>query len=195
MRQLPNTQIQIIQWESQTVSRIQQGDVTIGINYFPIKITKEIRQQPVAQSTSVFIVRKGHPWIIQGATLESLSDYPIIGMITPEVNDYHPVMKTELRGRDLHFSLRSMHLPTLFQQISNSDAVMVGQTIPALGKAEDHICIAPAWLYEYQSVPYSYALYSLERHQHQPLMEYLKTLCIDIIKQQLNQAEADFLYI
>ncbi|MFA0011889.1 LysR family transcriptional regulator [Vibrio lentus] len=130
----PNIELHITNWEANTPSQITQGNIDIGVNYFPLNLSKQLVQQKMGTDSFVVVTRKNHPLAAKDITAEHFITYPIASQLIPSWNEvsnlttealrpFAIVPKVQLRSSHLNIILDTMLVTDLLFPCSKSLAV------------------------------------------------------------------------
>ncbi|OJI49530.1 LysR family transcriptional regulator [Vibrio vulnificus] len=86
LTQAPNCTIELVGWNKDTFTNIQQGTIDFGVN-LEQNIPQNISCKKLVELTGKLIVRRDHPIDKQTVTAKDLEPYPIASIITPGWND------------------------------------------------------------------------------------------------------------
>lgn len=83
----PNLEIELHCYGSESTSELINGKLDFAISYYPLALSKELRQVPVGRFRFAAIVRKQHNLAGQKLSLEQALAYELAGLIVPEFNN------------------------------------------------------------------------------------------------------------
>ncbi|WNC74172.1 LysR family transcriptional regulator [Thalassotalea psychrophila] len=184
-RLLPKAQIKIHHWSQATLAELENGNIDIGINHYPLPISKGIRQLMVTQDPACFLMRQGHPILEQEITLEEVSHYQMAGIIIPELTEYQAIVQTELKSLGLKFALRSEHIASLFKTVAESDLLLISTGLAASTQTENLHKEIPEWAKGRFSVSVAIYLQQIKSQNpmHQWLVKHIKQVILTCVKQ------------
>ncbi len=183
---VPNAQIKIIHWSQGTVDGLENGDIQIGINHYPIDISKSIRQIPIIEDPGLVMVRKNHPTINKNFQFKDMSTVSLAGMVIPELTNFQAIVEDILKEEGIIFKLRCDSLPLLFETAVNTDVLTTCLRLPASTAPDDLIGFIPQDLPEIPVL--SIATYYHQRNVNQPMLHWLFKHCKAVIHQCDKQA-------
>lgn len=130
MAEAPELALELHSYSPATDSQLLTGEVDAGISFYPIEVSKELRQIHIATSHIGGIYHHTHPLgALERISVNELLDYPLAGLIVPEYNAQYMKMQNLFENNvQLNPKFRSQQLSTILQY---------------LGDQPDTICIAP----------------------------------------------------
>ncbi|UPW19454.1 LysR family transcriptional regulator [Agarivorans sp. TSD2052] len=86
-KEAPNATIILHNWTSDSESKIKQGSVDIGVNFYPLDISKEIIQKNAARSKVLLCCHRSNPLLtIDRPSAYELTRYPFVLTQMPDFN-------------------------------------------------------------------------------------------------------------
>lgn len=86
-QEAPNATIILQNWTSDSESKIKLGSVDIGVNFYPLDISKEIIQKKIASSKILLCCHKSNPLhTIENPSASELTRYPFVLTQMPDFN-------------------------------------------------------------------------------------------------------------
>lgn len=128
-KEAPGLQLDLHSYSPMTVSQLISGDIDAAINYFPLDISKELRQLPVGNITMGLICRAGHPLANQRIDRSTLFANDLVGLIIPDHNIRELIAKKYAEaGVEVRTRFRSQQLNPILNVVETSDALFVAPT-------------------------------------------------------------------
>ncbi|WNC74233.1 LysR family transcriptional regulator [Thalassotalea psychrophila] len=186
-KQCPQALVQLVQWSSGTIPALEQGEINIGINHFPLPVGQNIRQIAIFKDRPVILMRNGHPLQMKELTPDVLSSASLAGMVVPELNEYQTLLAETIKNYGFHYQLRSEHIPTIFKMLQHSDLLMLTMEFAASTRPSDIIKNSINWKFPIPEL--SVALYFNQRDVAQPMYVWLQ----EIIKQVITEYREKFI--
>ncbi|GAA4893690.1 LysR family transcriptional regulator [Ferrimonas pelagia] len=124
----PNATVEVKNWGWQTEKDLINGNINIGINYFPLKISKEILSKPICDIPRQICARKSHPLLSLNRLpkIEDLAAYPFILMDLPNYSNHRTFIEQTLI--DANYTpkviLRSDNSYLCSEILKETDAIM-----------------------------------------------------------------------
>ncbi|RJG48705.1 LysR family transcriptional regulator [Motilimonas pumila] len=130
MAKAPELALELHSYSPATDGQLLTGEVDAGISFYPIEVSKELRQVHIATSHIGGIYHHCHPLGELGSiSVNELLNYPLAGLIVPEYNAQYMKMQNLFENNiQLNPKFRSQQLSTILQY---------------LNEQPDTICIAP----------------------------------------------------
>ncbi|WP_162198956.1 LysR family transcriptional regulator [Vibrio mexicanus] len=135
----PNATIQLENWSHHTEQAIKQGLVDLGINFFPLELSKEIIQTPICSPKFKLCCSSRSPLAnIETPTIDDIADLPYALMVMPNYTTKGNYLEAYLRqkGYQPTVRLRSDKMHVCLNAIQEHDCVMpvseiVGPALPS----------------------------------------------------------------
>ncbi len=124
--QAPNAQVNIVNWESNTLERVQTGDIQAAINYSPLETSKQFVQKSVGSDNFVGLVRAGHPIQEKMMTEDEVKVSKFASLVVPGWNESLALVARyfEERGISPNIQVRSSYLHMLLDLLRESDLIL-----------------------------------------------------------------------
>lgn len=121
----PNAELNIINWERSTAEQLLDGQIDLGISYFPQNVSKQLLQQRIARDEFIFICRKEHPITEPMISLPHFKRYPLAQQLIPNWNENNNITVQTLKqfGVDAKVQLRSNQLSIILEAIKSTDMI------------------------------------------------------------------------
>ncbi|MGF1697190.1 LysR family transcriptional regulator [Vibrio lamellibrachiae] len=122
----PNVTVELLSYSAKTGAELINGELDFAVSYYPLDVSKELRQVPIGLLDFVGIVRKEHP--LEGATvsINEMLKFDIGGLIIPEFNHRHMLLADFVKTEDyFRPKFRSQAINPLLSSVRNSDLVFV----------------------------------------------------------------------
>lgn len=122
----PNIEVELHSFSQKTTIELINGELDLAINYYPLDISKELRQVPVGLLTFGCICRVDHPLANQTLNVQEIFTYPLAGLIVPEFN-LKNMLAFQLSEEDSLQKpiFRCQHVNPILKAIENSDMLFV----------------------------------------------------------------------
>ncbi|CAH6881259.1 LysR family transcriptional regulator [Vibrio chagasii] len=123
---VPNATLRIVNWGQETEHNLTMARIHLGINYFPLDISKQIIQKKLVSCTYKLVCRDNHPIIDTNRTARDVGMYPLALLHLPDFNKTSNVIETKLResGITPKVAVRADQLSICLHVVSKSDALM-----------------------------------------------------------------------
>ncbi|MGI9276172.1 MAG: LysR family transcriptional regulator [Endozoicomonas sp.] len=122
----PNLQLELHSYSPMTVSQLISGEIDAGINYYPLDISKELRQVPVGLMTFGMICRAGHPFANKVVDTADIFAFELTGLIVPDYNIRAMVaQKYADAGVIVKTHFRCQQVNPILWAVENSDMLFV----------------------------------------------------------------------
>ncbi|WP_394251498.1 LysR family transcriptional regulator [Vibrio profundi] len=182
----PNAKLNITTWNDKTLESIQNGEVHIGLNFYPIETPKSIRSVALTTSEPVIIARKSHPWEQADFRQEQFFSFPTGGILVPGLTDFNAILEKHYPGK-FDFKYRSASMSVLSCLAEHSDILAITETLAASMCPSSIQCLQPRWLTQLLPEKISHAMYYLERNHSHPLYQYSSELVKKSLQHKLDE--------
>ncbi|SDH45253.1 DNA-binding transcriptional regulator, LysR family [Vibrio xiamenensis] len=123
----PDATIRIMNWSDSTEQRLLNNKIQIGINYYPIDVSKDLNSDVMFQEQFHLITRKSHP--LSDKKLVSLNDvtqHPFVVSVIPNYSAQKSKIEYVLNKMKLKSKivLRSDNVNLCLDVLNQSDAIM-----------------------------------------------------------------------
>jgi len=166
----PLAQINLVTWEQNTIEKIIDGEVHVGINYFPLNITKKVVQRKIGKEEFVFLCNKEHPLKKRHPSFDEINKYSFASLVVPDWNEAKPFVETA----NLNVQLRSSYLETLLSALDKTNLLF-----PVSLKMANQL----ANKYRYLSIPdilkvptVDFSMVLSNNKQHHPMNVWLQQI-------------------
>ncbi|KEQ17926.1 LysR family transcriptional regulator [Endozoicomonas numazuensis] len=181
----PNIQLELHSYSPMTVAQLISGEMDAAINFYPLDISKELRQLPVGSLRYGLICRAHHPMANKKIPTSDVFRYELAGMIIPDHNIRMMVaQKYADAGVEVKTRFRSQQLNPILSMVEQSDTLFVAPI--SLMESLDHHRFAyvevdcdPAMLEQ------KLALIFNHRHSSSPRYLWLESLVTELFKRQM----------
>lgn len=125
VKQAPNIELHITNWESSTPALLVEGQVQVGVNYFPLDISKQLVQRRLGSEDFVVVCRKNHPLNGPAIKPEHFECYAIASLLIPSWNELRNHTAELLKHFNItpKIQLRSSHLNIILDSIEGTDLI------------------------------------------------------------------------
>lgn len=122
----PNLNIELHNFSPKTAAELINGEFDFAINYYPLDISKELRQVPIGLLTFIGICRVDHPLAHQHIPLQDIYNYDLVGLIVPEFN-LHTMLAQTFSTQEVtkHPNFRSQTVNPLLNYIEHRDSIFI----------------------------------------------------------------------
>lgn len=126
VKQAPHIEVHITNWESSTSTLLVEGQVQVGVNYFPLDISKQLVQRKLGTENFVVVCRKDHPLKSAVIRPEHFELYAIASLLIPNWNEFRNHTAELLKVFDIRpkIQLRSSHLNIILDSIEETDLLL-----------------------------------------------------------------------
>lgn len=189
IKQAPNIELHIKNWEKNTAALIAEGQVQIGVNYFPLDISKQLVQSKLGTERFVFVCRKDHPLNCSEIKPEHFNLYAVASLLIPNWNEasYHTVELLKRFNITPKTHLRSSHLNIILDSVQETDLLFPCTDLisKSLDKSKfKTLNIDPAF-YGINTLG-DFALIVANKSRRHPLNEWLQQCILDCVDAKLN---------
>ncbi|MCG9543528.1 LysR family transcriptional regulator [Vibrio sp. Isolate33] len=125
LAQAPQVKVNIVDWGSHTLDLLTSGEVDLGVNYYPLELSKQVYQKRVASDDFVLVCRTGHP--LANTLLKSDQQEPLqlASLVVSDWNDNIALAPNVLAdvGIKTEVKIRSTYLHSLLSIVKQSDVL------------------------------------------------------------------------
>ena len=122
----PNLDIELHSYSAKSTAELVSGEIDFALSYYPLEISKELRQVPVGVLDFSLICRAGHPLAQQTIPIKALSKLDLAGLIVPEFNDKTMVIQRMIgESVNLKPKFRCQQVNPILKKISASNILFV----------------------------------------------------------------------
>jgi len=123
VKQAPNIEVHVTNWENSTPALLAEGQVQVGVNYFPLDISKQLVQRKLGTENFVVVCRKNHPLNRHEIKPEHFEQYSIASLLIPSWNELRNHTAELLKRFDItpKIQLRSSHLNIILDSLEETD--------------------------------------------------------------------------
>ncbi|MCK6264091.1 LysR family transcriptional regulator [Vibrio sp. ZSDE26] len=122
----PNVTVELMNYSAKTAAELINGELDFALSYYPLDVSKELRQVPVGLLNFVGIVRKQHALAGKTVSVNDMVKYDIGGLIIPEFNHRHMLLADFVETEDyFRPKLRCQSVNPLLSAVRNTDMVFV----------------------------------------------------------------------
>ncbi|ENN6467532.1 LysR family transcriptional regulator [Vibrio vulnificus] len=143
LQEAPNAQVNIINWDPNTLDKIKEGAIHCAINYSPIESSKQFSQRKIAEDHYVGLVRKSHPLAGKTITIEQSRQVAFASLVVPGWNENQPYINYyfEQHGITVNTQVRSSYLHMLLALLNESDLVLPCSSLLAEQLRDQYACV------------------------------------------------------
>ncbi|MFA0409497.1 LysR family transcriptional regulator [Vibrio splendidus] len=124
IQEAPNAQVNIVNWGSQTLKKLLDGEIQAAINFSPIDTNKQFTHQIIGEDDFVGLVKTGHPLAGKVISQQEIDEAEYASLVIPGWNDIQPYIAKHLSTEQLKVKARSSYLHTLLEVIKQSDMIL-----------------------------------------------------------------------
>ncbi len=119
----PNIQLNIVAWDDDTTSQLLKGDIQVGVNYFPLEISKSLYQKKIADDEFVLVCHESNPLL--SAQLKPGMTLKLSSLLVHDWNNRKPYAQETLKsiGIQSQIRFRSSYLDSILKNLENSELV------------------------------------------------------------------------
>ncbi len=125
LTQAPKVKVNIVDWGAHTLDLITSGEVDLGVNYYPLELSKQVYQKRIASDDFVLVCRTGHP--LANTLLKSDQQEPLqlASLVVSDWNDNIALAPNVLAdvGIKTEVKIRSTYLHSLLSIVKQSDVL------------------------------------------------------------------------
>ncbi|MEZ9340452.1 LysR family transcriptional regulator [Vibrio splendidus] len=123
-RLAPNLQLEIESWNQASLSKLVQGELDFGVNFYGIDAPKELVSNSLGREAFSLYMRKGHPYL-DNVRLEALSDYPLASVLISNWNQKESRVEKILRKAKVPVTvaLRSENVHAIIRSLADSNLI------------------------------------------------------------------------
>ncbi len=136
----PNATLNISIWSESTESNLLDGRLQLGINYYPIRISKDLKSKIIKPIGFKFLARKNHPLENESMVLNDIAKYPFVVPIIPNYTNKFSKLErvcTNL-GLPINVILRSDNENLCMACIKRTDAILPVNHFTAKALSKDY---------------------------------------------------------
>ncbi|CAM3797734.1 LysR family transcriptional regulator [Vibrio aquimaris] len=124
IEEAPNAQVNIVNWGSQTLKKLLDGEIQAAINYSPVDTNKQFTHQVIGEDDFFGLVKINHP--LAGKTLSQaeINQAEYASLLVPSWNDTQPFIAKHLSSEVLKVKARSSYLHILLEVVKQSEIIL-----------------------------------------------------------------------
>ena len=180
-KEAPELQLELHSYSPMTVSQLISGEIDAAINYFPLDISKELRQIIVGYLKTGLICRAGHPLANQHVNPDKIFAHDLVGLIIPDHNIRDLLAKKYAEvGVQVKTRFRSQQVNPILNVVETSDSLFVAPT--ALLNRLDQDRFASVHVdYDNKVLEQKLGFIYNSRHSSSPKFKWLEDLITNIL--------------
>lgn len=122
----PGVRLQLRAWGTSTIGDLMAERVDLGVNYYPMDISKQFVQRKVGKDNFVMLMSNRHEWAHEEITAEQAANYPLIQLLINNFN-YNSYTDMAIRsvGKEPQNRLKSTDLMLLTQCLLDDNTLML----------------------------------------------------------------------
>ncbi|MEZ9892674.1 LysR family transcriptional regulator [Vibrio lentus] len=125
LAQAPKVKVNIVDWGAHTLDLLTSGEVDLGVNYYPLELSKQVYQKRISRDDFVLVCRTGHP--LANTLLKSDQQEPLqlASLVVSDWNDNIALAPNVLAdvGVKTEVKIRSTYLHSLLSIVKQSDVL------------------------------------------------------------------------
>jgi DNA-binding transcriptional LysR family regulator len=123
LEKAPNVEVVFSNWDRATPENILHDQIQLGLNYFPLEISKQLSQSVLARDRFVLIGRKDHPLITGKESFENTIQLDIATLVIANWNDHKAYVVNSLKSlnKECRMRLRSSYLDVILNSVQRTD--------------------------------------------------------------------------
>ncbi|WP_028863258.1 LysR family transcriptional regulator [Psychromonas aquimarina] len=182
----PKIKVLLANWQYSSVQQLLDGEVQIGVNYFPLESSKQLIQRKIGEDQFVVITRKGHPLRKHIIEPVDFGAYPMAFHFMQDWNDdvIHSIESLKEFNVEPYIQLRSSHLSVILQALKRTDMLL------------------PCSLYMAKALGTDYRIYEISEKITQPNSDFAmlistkmqKSPLILWLQKEISQCVQDILF-
>ncbi|WP_019614825.1 LysR family transcriptional regulator [Psychromonas ossibalaenae] len=192
VKQAPDIEIQITNWESTTPMLLTEGQIQLAVNYFPLDISKQLVQKKLGHEKFVVLCRKDHPIQAEGIKPEHFELYPLASLLIPNWNEFKNRTAEVLKKFNVtpKIQLRSSQLNIILNALTETDMLFPCSKLLAATLDTDKLKVLEVSSEFYDSIPSGdFALITANKSRRHPLNQWLQACLSDCVKEQLRKRD------
>lgn len=125
-QEAPDVEIELHSFSAKTTAELISGELDFAISFYPLEISKELRQVPIGKLTFGAICRAAHPLANQAVKLQNIFKYDLAGLIIPEFNEKSMIALQLSVSENTHRTkFRSQQVNPILKAVSESDMLFI----------------------------------------------------------------------
>ncbi|GEA51474.1 LysR family transcriptional regulator [Vibrio inusitatus NBRC 102082] len=179
----PQVKVNIVDWGSQTYEHLTSGEIDIGINYYPLNLSKQVYQKKVATDGFILLCRKGHPLANKSLEKYQGETLALASLMVADWNDTVAFAPQALatRGIQSEIKVRSTYLHSLLTIVKESNVLFPCSQLLASSLSDEFALVEFPSL---QNMPNGDIGLSISRkHRNQPKIRWLESCIEEVFKQ------------
>jgi len=173
---VPQAQINLLTWGPNTIDKIIEGEVHVGINFLPLNTTKKIVQRKIGKEEFVFLCHKGHPLKETKPSFDEINHYSFASLIVPDWNETKPFVE----AANLNIQLRSSYIETLLKALDGTNLLFPVSIRMANQLADRYRYILIPDMVKIP--PIDFAMFVSNNKKHHPMNVWLQEIIRDSVK-------------
>ncbi len=127
-RVLPQAQIQLESWSSESMELLLTGDIHFALQLETYPLPQDLYCKSLATVENTLVLRRDHPLLATDICWENLEAYPLVLLMIPGYNEHRAAIEDEYkrRGYQAGIRLRTTSTSAAIHYLEHSDALMVG---------------------------------------------------------------------
>lgn len=124
-RAAPDLDIELHSYSAKSTAELVSGEIDFAISYYPLEVSKELRQVAVGALDFALICRHDHPLARKTISMNAVSEQSLAGLIVPEFNDKAMVIQRRLNMAEVKPKFRCQQVNPILKKIGESDILFV----------------------------------------------------------------------
>lgn len=183
LAQAPNVKLNIVGWGANTLELITSGEVDLGVNYYPLELSKQVYQKRIANDDFVLICRSGHPLANTLLNNNQKAPLQLASLVVSDWNENIALAPNALAdvGINTEIKIRSTYLHSLLSIVKQSDVLFPCSELLADSLSDDFSFV------QFPHIPNmpngDIGITIGRKHRNQPKMKWLES-CIEEVFQK-----------
>ena len=125
LAQAPKVKVNIVDWGVNTSDLMTSGEIDLGINYYPLELSKQVYQKRIASDDFVLICRSGHPLADSLLPQDQEEPLQLASLVVSDWNENIALAPNVLAdvGINTEVKIRSTYLHSLLSIVKQSDVL------------------------------------------------------------------------
>ncbi|MGF1696737.1 LysR family transcriptional regulator [Vibrio kyushuensis] len=131
---IPNATIRLVNWGENTEHDLKVGKIHLGINYYPLEVSKALSQKKLSYAQFKLICRVGHPIFQSKGRLEDIGAYPLALLEQPDFATDKNLIERKLLaiGITPKVELKADQLNICLDAVKESDLLLPYADLPGV---------------------------------------------------------------
>ncbi|WP_047049798.1 LysR family transcriptional regulator [Vibrio mexicanus] len=178
---LPNATIKLLNWNSNTEHELKVGSIHLGINFYPLDVSKSLLQRKLVYNDFMLVCREGHPVLDSERRAQDIGQYPLALLELPDFSKERNLIEHLLLAEGIvpKIHLRADELSLCLSVVANSDLLLpTSEPLDSAQLPEGTTLVVP---HPDNKIGRHVGLFTAVRTANTPMMHWLieqiETLC------------------